>query len=41
VSPLDEQGRSAVHFRWDDFASELVVDEQGMVLDYPGLATRI
>ncbi|MDT7588366.1 MAG: putative glycolipid-binding, partial [Pseudonocardiales bacterium] len=26
---------------WDDFASELVVDEQGMVLDYPGLATRI
>jgi hypothetical protein len=41
VSPLDEQGRSAVHFRWDDFASELAVDEQGMVLDYPGLATRI
>jgi uncharacterized protein len=41
VSPLDEQGRSVVHFGWDDSGSELVVDEQGMVLDYPGLATRI
>jgi hypothetical protein len=41
VTPLDEQGRSVVHFSWDDFHSDLVVDSQGLVLDYPGLATRL
>jgi hypothetical protein len=41
VTPLDEQGRAVVHFNWDDFNSDLVVDPQGLVLDYPGLATRL
>jgi hypothetical protein len=41
VTTLDEQGRSVVHFSWDDFHSDLVVDSQGLVLDYPGLATRL
>ncbi|HEX4248357.1 MAG TPA: putative glycolipid-binding domain-containing protein [Pseudonocardia sp.] len=43
VTPLDELGRSVVHFSSENFSSgsDLVVDSEGLVLDYPGLATRL
>lgn len=41
VAPLDSAERSVVAFRWDDFAAELTVDADGMVLDYPGVGTRV
>jgi hypothetical protein len=41
VSPLDEQRRSVVHFSSESFHADLVVDADGMVIDYPGLATRL
>jgi hypothetical protein len=41
VSPLDERGRAVIEFSSDDFRAELVVDADGIVLDYPGLATRL
>lgn len=34
-------GPGSVSFRQDDFAAELVVDEHGLVVDYPSLARRI
>lgn len=40
VSTLDADGHALVGFRWDDFDAELVVDADGMVLSYPGIATR-
>ena len=41
VSPLDEDGHALVEFRWDDFVAELVVDADGVVASYPGLARRL
>ncbi len=42
VSVLDgENGRAVVEFRWDGFAAELVVDADGAVVTYPGVATRL
>jgi hypothetical protein len=41
VSELDDTGHALVGFRWDDFAAELVVDGDGVVASYPGVATRL
>jgi hypothetical protein len=42
VSELDgEDGHALVEFRWDDFTAELVVDADGVVASYPGLARRL
>lgn len=41
VSPLGPDQRAVVGFSSGDFASELVVDADGLVIDYPGLATRL
>jgi hypothetical protein len=41
-SVLDEgSGRAEVGFRWGDFAADLVVDADGVVESYPGLARRL
>ncbi len=34
-------GPAVVSFRQGDFTADLTVDEQGLVVDYPGLARRI
>jgi hypothetical protein len=34
-------GPPVVSFRQDDFAADLTVDEEGIVLNYPGLAKRV
>jgi hypothetical protein len=39
VGPGDDPG--VVAFSWDDFHAELVVDVDGLVLSYPGVATRL
>jgi len=41
VTPLDEQGRAVVNFSSARRSSDLVVDPDGIVIDYPGLATRL
>jgi hypothetical protein len=41
VTPLDGDGRAVVNFESTRFSSDLVVDTDGVVLDYPGLATRL
>ena len=41
VSVLDDTGHALIEFRWDDFVAELVVDEDGVVASYPGIATRL
>lgn len=41
VSTLDADGTALVGFTWDDFDAELVVDADGVVLSYPGIATRL
>jgi hypothetical protein len=41
VSELDDTGHALVEFRWDDFVAELVVDADGVVSSYPGVATRL
>jgi hypothetical protein len=42
VSVLDEgTGEAMVEFRIGDFVAELVVDADGVVLSYPGIATRL
>jgi uncharacterized protein len=42
VSELDpENGHALVGFRWDDFTAELVVDADGVVASYPGVARRL
>ena len=40
VSELDD-GHALVGFRWDEFTAELVVDSDGVVASYPGLARRL
>jgi hypothetical protein len=42
VAELDgEDGHALVEFRWEDFTAELVVDADGVVASYPGLARRL
>jgi hypothetical protein len=42
VSPLDDAtGHAVVEFRSDDFVAELVVDADGIVVTYPGIASRL
>jgi hypothetical protein len=44
VSPLGQGERpqeATVGFAWDAFTAELVVDAEGVVLGYPGVASRI
>jgi uncharacterized protein len=41
VSALDGDDHAVVEFRWGDFTSELVVDADGLVVDYPGIARRL
>lgn len=41
ISTLDADGRAVVEFGQDDYTVELTVDADGMVVDYPGLATRL
>ena len=40
VTPLND-GRAVVNFSWDGYSADLVVDADGVVIDYPGLATRL
>jgi hypothetical protein len=39
VSPLSGD-TAVVGFRWDEFAADLVVDPDGVVVSYPGVAVR-
>jgi len=41
VSTLDAEGRGVVGFASHGFAAELVVDADGMVVSYPGIASRL
>lgn len=41
ISVLDDSGSATVGFGWAGFASELVVDAEGVVVRYPGLAARL
>jgi uncharacterized protein len=40
VRPASGDTPAAIEFRWDDFAAELVVDHDGLVISYPGIAER-
>jgi len=37
----DGSGPSVVTFSWNEFTAELTVDDEGLVVEYPGLARRI
>jgi hypothetical protein len=37
----DWPGQATVAFEWDAFTTELVVDAEGVVLTYPGVASRM
>ena len=41
VSTLDADGRAVVEFIQGDFTAALTVDADGLIVDYPGLATRL
>jgi hypothetical protein len=41
VSVLDPTGSATVAFAWNDFHADLTVDADGVVLHYPGVATRL
>ena len=41
ISTLDADGRAVVEFTQADFTAALTVDADGLVLDYPALATRL
>ena len=42
VSVLDEgTGHAGIGFRWGDFTADLLVDADGVVSSYPGLARRL
>jgi uncharacterized protein len=42
VSVLDEgTGHAEIGFRWGDFTADLVVDADGVVASYPGVARRL
>ncbi len=38
---LDASGSATVTFRWDDFAADLAVDDEGVVITYPGVSSRL
>lgn len=40
VSVLDDSGHAVIGFWWGDFSADLVVDSEGFVVSYPGIATR-
>jgi uncharacterized protein len=40
ITPSDAGKPAVVGFRWDDFAADLVVDHDGVVISYPGIAER-
>jgi uncharacterized protein len=35
-----QEGSRTVEFRWDDFAADLTLDEDGVPVEYPGVASR-
>jgi uncharacterized protein len=37
---LEAGDPATIGFTWDDFSADLTVDSSGLVLDYPGIATR-
>ena len=39
--PDGEREHAVIGFGWDDFAAELVVDGDGLVVSYPGVASRL
>lgn len=41
VSTLDDAGRAVVGFVWGSFGADIEVDADGLVLAYPGVATRV
>lgn len=41
ITPVGEDGTGTVGFSWDDFAADLTVDADGLVLSYPGIAHRL
>lgn len=41
ITPLGPDGTAVVGFRWDDFTADITVDPDGVVLHYPGIATRL
>lgn len=41
ISLLDDTGHAVIEFRRDDFSAELVVDENGVIVSCPGVATRL
>lgn len=41
LSVLDGAEPATVEFTWDDFRAEIVVDEDGAVLSYPGIGSRM
>jgi hypothetical protein len=41
VRPLDESGTAVVEFGWGEYLTDLVVDADGIVVSYPGLASRV
>jgi hypothetical protein len=41
VSTLGADGTAVVGFRWDEFTADITVDTDGVVLHYPGIATRL
>jgi uncharacterized protein len=41
VSTLDPSGRAVIGFSSEGFEAELVVDAEGIVIDYPKLAVRL
>jgi hypothetical protein len=40
ITPGSADTPAVVGFRWDDFAADLVVDADGVVISYPGIAER-
>jgi uncharacterized protein len=41
VSTLDGADEAVIGFSWDEFAADLVVDADGVVSAYPGVASRL
>jgi uncharacterized protein len=41
LAPLDADGRATINFSTQGFQADIVVDADGLVLDYPGIGTRL
>ena len=37
----DDDRQAVIAFSWADFAADLVVDADGLVISYPGVAARL